>query len=157
MFVNKHAELSNCRKYRYALWRTWNDKKGKVLFIGLNPSTADETIDDTTITRCIRYATQWGYGGVIMGNLFAYRTPSPEEMKREKDPVGPDNDSWLKKLKEEADIVVAIWGNAGCHLGRSDKVAEMFPKMMCLRLTAKGQPHHTRGLPNGLQPIPYKK
>ena len=103
--MKTYAELSNCRNYRYALWRTWDDEKGKAMFIGLNPSTADEIEDDRTIKRCISYAKQWGYGGIIMGNLFAYRTPSPAEMMMSNDPVGPENDTWLKRLSEEADIV----------------------------------------------------
>ena len=153
--MKTYAELSNCRNYRYALWRTWDDEKGKAMFIGLNPSTADEIEDDRTIKRCISYAKQWGYGGIIMGNLFAYRTPSPAEMMMSNDPVGPENDTWLKRLSEEADIVVAMWGNSGSFLNRSNEVVKMFPSLMCLCITNAGQPHHTRGLPDGIKPIPY--
>jgi len=153
--MKTYAELSYCRNYRYALWRTWDDEKGKAMFIGLNPSTANEIEDDRTIKRCISYAKQWGYGGIIMGNLFAYRTPSPAKMMMSNDPVGPENDTWLKRLSEEADIVVAMWGNSGSFLNRSNEVVKMFPSLMCLRITNAGQPHHTRGLPDGIKPIPY--
>lgn len=67
---SKGAEFSECRKYRYVLWRRW-DWKGygnQVMFIGLNPSTADETEDDPTIRRCIRFAKDWGYSGLLMMN-----------------------------------------------------------------------------------------
>lgn len=153
--MQTHAELSNCRSYRYALWRTWDDAKSKVLFIGLNPSTADEVEDDRTIKSCITYAKQWGYGGIIMGNLFAYRATSPEDMKQAKDPIGPENDNWLQKLGRESEMVVAMWGNGGSFLNRHIEVAKLFPNLMCFRITGEGQPHHTRGLPNGIKPIQY--
>ena len=90
--VNKNAIFSDCRKYRYVLSRTWNDKKKTILFIGLNPSTADEKIDDPTIRRCINYAQNWGYGSLLMVNLFAYRATIPTELKNVKNPIGNDND-----------------------------------------------------------------
>ncbi|WP_374498169.1 DUF1643 domain-containing protein [Vogesella indigofera] len=153
--MQTHAELSECRKYRYALWRTWDESKKKVMFIGLNPAAADEIDGDRTITRCISYAKQWGYGGIIVGNLFSYRTKSPEEMKKADDPIGPINDEWLLKLKKEADLVVAMWGNHGSFLNRHIEVKSLFPDLKCLRVTGVGQPHHTRGLPDGLMPIDY--
>ena len=69
---NKGAYFSPCRKYRYALWRIWNQNKPYAMFIGLNPSIADEVYDDPTIKRCINYSKSWGYGGVYMTNLFSY-------------------------------------------------------------------------------------
>ena len=71
--MKSHATFSSCKKYRYSLFRIWDEDKPLVLFIGLNPSTADEKEDDPTIRRCINFAKQWGYGGLIMGNLFAFR------------------------------------------------------------------------------------
>ncbi len=153
--METQAELSSCRKYRYALFRTWSDEKDKVMFIGLNPSTADEVEDDRTIKRCISYAKQWGYGGIIMGNLFAYRATSPEEMMKSTDPIDPENDIWLKRLAVQVDIVVAMWGNRGGFLNRSKEVINLFPNLMCLRITGAGQPHHTKGLPDGIKPIPF--
>ena len=92
------AKLSECRKYRFALWRTWDDSKPYVMFVGLNPSTADETTDDPTLTRCINYAKSWGFGGVCMANIFAYRATEPNDMKAATDPIGSENNDWLKKL-----------------------------------------------------------
>ena len=69
----KDAILSEDRKYRYILSRTWDETKPTVLFIGLNPSTADEKTDDPTIRKCINYAKCWGYGKILMANLFAFR------------------------------------------------------------------------------------
>jgi len=127
------------------------------MFIGLNPSYADEDNNDVTITRCISYAEKWGYGGIIVGNLFALISTSPKRIKEVDDPVGPRNDFWLKKLRGEADIVVAIWGNSGAYLGRAEEVCLMFPKLHCLGITKRGYPHHTRGLPRGVKPIAYRR
>ena len=95
----KGAIISDCQKYRYALWRNWDLSKDKVMFIGLNPSTADHIEDDPTIRRCIGFAKSWGYGGLYMMNLFSYRTSNPSKLKNVKDPIGnPDNDEWIAKL-----------------------------------------------------------
>ncbi len=95
------AKLSNCRNYRFALWRTWDESKPFAMIIGLNPSTADEVENDPTITRCINFAKSWGYGGVCMANLFAYRATEPSVMKSQNDPVGADNDVWLANLAKK--------------------------------------------------------
>ncbi len=136
------AELSQCRQYRYALWRTWDESKPYVMFIGLNPSTADENTDDPTLRRCMNFAKSWGYGGVCTANLFAYRATQPEDMKASADPIGSSNDEWLKTLADEAALVVAAWGNDGSFLGRSDRVLELVPNLHCLKLNKSGEPAH---------------
>ncbi len=154
--MKKYAELSKCRSYRYGLWRIWDENKPKVMFIGLNPSTADENKDDFTITRCISYAKQWDCGGIIVGNLFAYRATDPKVMKKARDPIGQDNDFWLKKMASEADKVVAIWSNHGSFLKRHVTVHGLFPKLDCLRITVKGQAAHVRGLKDGIEPVLFE-
>ncbi|MEM8500400.1 MAG: DUF1643 domain-containing protein [Pseudomonadota bacterium] len=146
------AKLSRCRQYRYALWRTWSAEKPIVMFIGLNPSTADETSDDPTLRRCINFAKAWGYGGVCMANLFAYRATDPEEMRVCAKPVGPRNNRWLKLLAGEADLVVAAWGNDGVLRQRSRQVRAMLPTMTCLRMNKSGEPAHPLYLPASLRP-----
>lgn len=136
------ANLSACKKYRYTLWRTWDDSKPYVMFIGLNPSTADETKNDKTITRCIKYAEDWGYGGLCMTNLFAFRATDPSDMKKSKNPIGIENDNWIKKLAKDAEVVVAAWGNDGCYMERSKKVIDMIPNLMCLKINETGEPAH---------------
>ena len=136
------AKLSRCRRYRYALWRTWDASLPRVLFVGLNPSTADEHRDDPTLVRCMNYAKAWGYGGVCMANLFAFRATDPAEMKTADDPVGPRNNWWLKKLSSEAGIVVAAWGNDGAFRGRSEQVRNMLPALCCLKVNRSGEPAH---------------
>ncbi len=140
--MDKGAHFSDCRIYRYSLWRIWDDTKPYVMFIGLNPSTADEIENDRTINRCIHYARQWGYGGIYMANLFAFRTKSPKVMKAATDPIGPDNDDWLKKLARKAEIVVAAWGDDGAFLERSTNVRKLIPNLNCLKVNNSGEPAH---------------
>jgi hypothetical protein len=134
--------LSSDSRYRYALWRTWDAALPTVLFLGLNPSTADGKRDDPTVRRCIGFAKRWGYGSLSIGNLFALRTSSPLVLRRSKFPIGPQNDRWLRRLTAEADLTVAAWGAAGTWLDRDHEVRSMFRSLMCLGTTQGGQPRH---------------
>ena len=153
--VNKNATFSDCRKYRYALSRTWNSKKKTILFIGLNPSTADEKIDDPTIRRCINYAQNWGYGSLLMVNLFAYRATMPTELKKVKNPIGNDNDLHIKELIKKVDLTVAAWGNEGSLLNRDKQIKKIIPNLMCLKINKSGQPAHPLYQKKDLQLIKY--
>ena len=155
LLVNKNAIFSDCRKYRYALSRTWNGKKKTILFIGLNPSTADEKIDDPTIRRCINYAQNWGYGSLLMVNLFAYRATMPTELKNVKNPIGNDNDLHIIELSKKADLAVAAWGNEGSHLNRDKEVKKLIPNLMCLKINKSGQPAHPLYQKKDLKLIKY--
>jgi hypothetical protein len=146
------AEFSVCRKYRYALWRTWDDSKSYALFICLNPSTADEINNDPTVTRCINFAKSWGYGGICMANLFAFRATEPSKMKSQLEPIGRDNNQWLIKLAREAGVVVAAWGNDGGYLGRSKEVSSLVPNLHFLKLNKSGEPSHPLYLSAELTP-----
>lgn len=148
------AKLSECRTYRFALWRTWDDSKPYVMFVGLNPSTADETSDDPTLTRCINYAKSWGFGGVCMANLFAFRATEPGDMKAATDPIGTENNDWLIKLANDAGLVVAAWGNDGAYLGRSKQVKDLLPNVHCLKLNKSGEPAHPLYQKAGIEPVP---
>ena len=155
LLVNKNATFSDCRKYRYGLSRTWNGKKKTILFIGLNPSTANEKIDDPTIRRCINYAQNWGYGSLLMVNLFAYRATIPSELKNVKNPIGNDNDLHIIELLKKADIAVAAWGNEGTLLNRDKEVKKILPNLMCLKINKSGQPSHPLYQKNDLKLIKY--
>lgn len=146
------AEFSPDRVYRYVLYRNWDDTKPKVLFIGLNPSTADESVDDPTIRRCKRFAADWGYGGLIMANLFAVRATDPKVMIAHDAPIGPENSEWLRALAGEADLVIAAWGNHGVHMQRDLAVLSFLPNARCLGLTKNGKPRHPLYLPSDIQP-----
>ncbi len=143
------AIFSECRTWRYSLWRNWpllNDRR--LVFIGLNPSTADETRNDNTITRCIGFAERHGYGGIVMVNLFAFRTKSPTEMKKAPDPIGPHNDRIINLYIDERHDVVAAWGIHGSYMNRDKVIAEMVPDLLCLGVTKGGHPRHPLFLKN---------
>ncbi|MBP2698730.1 hypothetical protein C9J44_05000 [Photobacterium sp. GB-27] len=153
--MKKSAVLSSCRKYRYELWRTWDDSKPYAMFIGLNPSTADETEDDPTIRRCINFAKSWGYGGLCMANLFAYRATQPEDMKRASDPIGDKNDETLILLAQNAGVIVGAWGNDGVFLNRSEDVRALISELNVLKVNKSGEPAHPLYLKSTLTPIKW--
>ncbi len=154
--IHSDALFSKDRAYRYALWRIWDKSLPKILFIGLNPSTANEIKDDPTNRRCKRYAYDWGYGGYIMSNIFAYRSTDPKKLKTINDPIGPKNNYWLKKLNKEATLTIGAWGNHGTLLNRGKKVINIIDELYCLRITKEGHPSHPLYLPSNLKPIIFK-
>jgi len=96
------AVISGDGKYRYFLARRWGSTGKTVAFIGLNPSTADATLDDPTIRRCVGFAKFWGGSALHMVNLFALRSPTPASLRVASDPIGPQNDAWLTRVVAEA-------------------------------------------------------
>ena len=133
------------RQYRYTLWREWDlFLPGYAMFIGLNPSVADETKDDPTIRRCVAFAKAWGYGALVMTNLFAFRATDPRAMQAQVDPIGAENDHWLRQCAEDAAVIVAAWGTRAAHRGRGLAVARLLLEypLMCLDVTVSGHPRH---------------
>lgn len=149
--VTSGADISDCERYRYSLWRQWSDGPA-VMFIGLNPSTADATLDDPTIRRCMGFAKSWGFGKLLMTNLFAWRDTSPKDMLAAADPVGPRNDQALQEACAQVSLTVAAWGAHGTHLQRDAAVRKLVPNLHYLRLTKDGHPGHPLYLPASLQP-----
>lgn len=145
--MKRSAVISRDGKYRYALRRIWDPRKPAVLFVGLNPSTADHRVDDRTIRRCIGFAQAWGFGQLFVANLFAYRTPFPSALRNVDNPVGPYNDRWLRRLANEAKVVVAAWGNHGSYLGRDRDALPLLGRPMCLAMSKRGQPKHPLYIP----------
>lgn len=150
--MKRSASFSRCRRYRYALWRHWDEDLPSVMFLALNPSTADHRRDDPTIRRCIGYARDWGFGSLCVTNLFAWRATRPEDLKAAPDPVGPRNDDWLRRLSGQVELVVAGWGNHGTFMGRAAEVREKVPLLHYLRLNSSGEPAHPLYLPKCLKP-----
>lgn len=155
--IERKALFSKCRKYRYALWRRWDEKQKQLLFIGLNPSMANEFEDDPTIRRCIGFAHSWGYGGFCIANLYAFCHPYPKELFKAKDPVGPKNDFYLKQFIEENDQVALIWGNEANHSDRYKEVLKLIEQPFCLHVNKSGQPAHPLYLKKHLKLIPFLK
>ena len=153
--MKKDAILSEDRKYRYVLSRIWDESKPTVMFIGLNPSTADETEDDPTIRRCINFATSWGYGGVYMLNLFAFRATEPRVMKEAENPIGNDNNKYLEEYSNKCDKVVCAWGNDGNYKNRSKEVLSKINNLYYLKLNQSGEPAHLLYLSCSLVPTKF--
>lgn len=172
MNLNELAKtvFSPCRLYRYTLWRKWDcdsltgcsdDLKHShefVQFIGLNPSTADETRDDPTIRRCIAFAKSWGYGAMCMTNLFAFRATDPKQMMKKENLADIDNQHHILSCGSEAAIVVAAWGVNGTFACRDLTVKQWLSQakipVFHLGLTKEGHPKHPLYLPKTLTPIP---
>ena len=153
-FSKSGAVFSDCRKYRYALWRMWDENKPLVMIIGLNPSTADETGNDPTITRCISFARSWGYGAVCVTNLFGFRATAPTELKAHHDPIGKENDAWVHEIAKGAAITVAAWGNHGKFLNRSIEILPSLDQLHCIKMNKSGEPAHPLYLKAELKPVP---
>jgi hypothetical protein len=154
------AGFSDCRRWRYLLWRRWDAAKPVANFLMLNPSTADEVKLDPTCARARDYAERWGFGALIVTNIFAFRNTSPAQMKAAADPVGPGNDAAIVSAAREAGIVVCAWGNHGAFLGRSARVLEKLKAnritLHALRVNAGGEPAHPLYLPGNLRPMPWR-
>jgi hypothetical protein len=115
---NSGADISECGLYRYRLWRdVWpvapddHEDSRTCLFVMLNPSTADGVDDDPTIRRCIGFCRRWGYDMLTVVNLFAFRSTKPSGMLGASDPIGPDNDAFIREEAESASRIVLAWGS----------------------------------------------
>ncbi|MGK9199471.1 DUF1643 domain-containing protein [Sinorhizobium meliloti] len=151
------AVISECGAYRYRLERQWDGDKAKVAFLMLNPSTADASQDDPTIRRCIGFAKAWGFGGLIVGNLFALRSTDPKALYDHPDPIGPDNDQHILAIAKSARKIVCAWGTHGNLHDRGREIAERleFFDLVALKVTADGQPGHPLYLAADIQPKSY--
>ena len=111
----KRAVISDCNKYRYELHRTWDKDKNRVLFIMLNPSTADGLNNDLTTIRCMNFAKKWGYGGIMIGNIYPFRAKRPKDLKKwfNKHSYGDSivtNVDHVREMAKQADMIVCAWG-----------------------------------------------
>jgi len=137
------AQFSINKKYRYSLWRIWDEKKPKVMFIGLNPSTANETTDDPTIRRVVQISKNLGYGGVYMMNCWAYIATDPTLLQ-----INHISEEWNNELltitASKCSAVVFAWGNFKIvrDLGRDKELLQMFPYAYALYINKNGSPKH---------------
>src|SRR5690348_5710081 len=173
LITQRTCHFSPCRKYRYELRITWNPAIPPQMFIGLNPSTADEENDDPTIWRCIDFSLRWGAGGLVMTNACAYRATDPKVMLAFKgDQVGPENTiRYLEKIAAGCmNKPIAAWGknaskvrwasdSAGelceCEWNRHQELKKFMGPLHCLRLNKDGSPCHPLYLPADLKPFPF--
>lgn len=154
------AVFDQHRAYRFVLWRFWNDAP-RVLFVGLNPSTADEYSDDPTLKRCCTFAENWGYGGIYLCNLFSYRATEPEDLIVAK--AGALHAANIPAITMATKLVVmtiAAWGD-GVELDKGWKIVaghikNIISPSMCFGLTQKGNPKHPLYLPGESKLMDYK-
>lgn len=153
------ADIDPTGAYRYDLRRSWGEPGFKVVnFIMLNPSTADASIDDPTIRRCVGFAKSWGYGGLVVTNLFAFRATDPRELLDADDSIGPLNDAYIARWAGGSDAVVCAWGSNARVKFRAPEVLHDIRKAgkvpMAIRMTKDGHPSHPLYLPANLCPTP---
>ncbi len=155
---SKGATFSEDGKHRFQLWRIWDDKLPKVLFIMLNPSTADAEMDDPTIRRCIGFAKSWGYGGFYVGNLFTYRSKTPNDLFMAETIIHWGNKSHIKTMHDKCKIVVCAWGNSKIvdKLCPPHKPLEGFTNCHYIELSNDGTPKHPLYLKGDLMPQKYE-
>ena len=147
LFLERDAVISGCQRYRYSLRRVWDHARPRVLFVMLNPSTADAEIDDATIRSCTRLSKSLSYGSFEVVNLMAYRTADPKELPRKpSDAIGPENPRAICAALERCAEVICAWGAhpyAQRFAGGVLDLIRLHSKVpMCLGMTKSGAPKH---------------
>jgi len=150
--TTRNAIISADGKYRYQLSRIWDEEKPNILFIMLNPSTADADVDDPTIRRVMNFSKSWGYGGVFVGNLYAFRSTDPKALRHTDDPVGEDNIEHIKELIGVTERVVYAWGN---NQKEPEWLSSLVDTPYCIDISKKGVPKHPLYLKSELHPKLY--
>ena len=153
------ATFTSCRRWRTLLWRRWDASRPIANFLMLNPSTADEHQLDPSCARARVYAERWGFGALIVTNLFAWRATDPDDMKAATDPVGRGNNAAIVRAAREAKLIVCAWGNHGAYLDRSQKVVDLLRRLGVdlhfLKMNGAGEPSHPLYLPSTRRPTPW--
>ena len=152
------ATISPCGTYRYRLGRRWADGP-TLLYVMLNPSTADASVDDPTIRRCIGFGRSHAFGAIEVVNLYAFRATKPADLRRHCWPVGPDNDMHIEAALQASDRVCVAWG---ANAGDSARPGVVLPLIwragrapMCLSVTKGGHPSHPLMLASGCTLRPF--
>lgn len=169
--MRKSASLSECGTYRWLLTRRWDDTLPILVVCMLNPSTADAERDDPTVLALIHFAKLWGYGGITIVNLYAFRSPSPAVMKASSQRHSARNTKLLEHFVPaealQAGRVLVAWGNDGDFEGWASWFANRMAEvhgldLICLGRTSSGAPKHpmARGkhrIPRDQQPILWRE
>ena len=166
MIMRSSAEFDSDRKFRYALYRVWDDRKPNIGFLLCNPSTADENVLDPTLTRCLNYAQRFGGGGMAIANLFGLRSTDPKKLATKyeegKEIVGDANDSVIQRISDESSLLIVGWGEYTGKVGRlvhhrAQEVLRMLKgrTIYALATCKDGCPRHPLYLPADLEPNFY--
>jgi hypothetical protein len=150
------ADFSPCRKYRYSLWRIWDESLPAVMFIGLNPSKADESENDNTIRRVVGMAKEWGYGGVYMLNCFPFISTNPDDLKDFGN--SEENDHHIRYYAQICEEIIFAWGAFEIvkASGRGEELKKMFPNAKALIINRDGSPRHPLYVPKSVTPIKFR-
>ena len=156
------AVFSQDLKYRYLLSRRWAYRDGNlIVWVMLNPSTANDTENDPTIERCMRRSIEWGYAGMDVVNLYAFRATSPANLFKADDPVGPMNEDALNAAFSRAEMILLGWGAHARHTEQERAVLRELAgpltadKVHFLKIGKGGAPSHPLYLPYTLKPRRY--
>lgn len=175
-YISKGADISKCGKYRYLLWREWRgthdpkhwewmgfkDGAGhemgeprSVLFVMLNPSTADGDVDDATIRRCVGFAKAWNYERLEVVNLYAFRATKPKDLLAAgEDMYGPRNQEVIERVARHAGIIICAWGtHANEYWAENVRGWMHLKRHHALGFTRSGQPRHPLYLPADARPV----
>jgi hypothetical protein len=143
VYTDSSADFSFDRQYRYSLKRIWDRDKPLVMFIGLNPSTANETDADPTIESVERISRHNGYGGFYMMNCWAYVATYPKDLRFNvmSDEINTDV---LTLMASRCKDVVFAWGafKIVIERGRDKELIAMFPNALCIGRNGNGSPKH---------------
>lgn len=158
LFMRSGAVFSPCCGYRYRLWRRWGDGP-TLLFVMLNPSTADEDANDPTVERCERRACSMKFGALEVVNIFSLRSTDPGALYDHPDPVGPENDRAIIAAATEAGMIVCAWGTHGHHLDRGAAVRQALKELArpvhVLGVNGDGSPKHPLYVGYRATPVPW--
>jgi len=153
------SRFSECQQYRYQLREIWDPAKPLVLWLLMNPSVACTDYSDPTLRKTGKFARAWGYGGQLVGNVYAYRATDKNRLLDVSDPVGPENDRIVLEMAASAETIVLAYGQPPRALrqrGQELIVLLRQHKGLCyLRLAQDGTPVHPLYLPETLLPKPY--
>lgn len=140
----RSAVISHDGLFRYHLHRCWDDRRPRVTWIMLNPSTADGEVDDMTIRKCVAFSEIFGFGKMVVVNLYAFRTKSPQLLERHGFPVGEENDAHIRSAVHNSDMVIAAWGAHGRGKQRAKDVMKMLEshQVKALKLLHGAVPAH---------------
>jgi len=159
LFTETGARFSECRRYRYRLWRYWDRARPALCFLMLNPSTADDVSNDPTVERCQRRAMAMGFGGLEVVNIFAFRSTNPNVLQSIEDPVGPENDQAILAACASAGMVICAWGEPGQLRSRSEAVRSLLAEASitpyALAVNVSGEPKHPLYVSYDISPAPF--
>ena len=150
--ILRSARFSNDKKHRYKLSRHWDLNKPQILYIMLNPSIGNESIDDPTIRRLLSFTKKFDYGGFFVGNLFTYITPNPKTLDTS---IGITNKNLnvLTNLVSKADEVVYAWGNS---IEEPNELKKLISNPMCFGKNLNGTPKHPLYLPSNSKILKFR-